>query len=497
MSDAKAILDQILHDEKLLNSRAFRDKVYKDEPILKTAAQLKKAETPQKIKEMKGIAFTPEAYWKTSAWLFYTQGSFMADFEDDCPYNEDFVKYYPSYRDLTTEQLRGYFSWRTNVRKGDIRKAPLPFVYIYIYELINCIDKRSPQECFRDLKKFTEEYAAFDDSITRYTDTWLIDMIVYYKLAPSLANDFHDVQYDRALLTLIHWESANDDELFTAISALSSFQLGKSLFYTAYPDEMKSVIIRCFRKLSEFFRDKRKNSLCNKFFGNEVECNYHMFASSIFYDRNSLRNCEYTLNEIHSFTCRNGKWSCRKFYGNRSRNSQLGEFIKAIDSLMREKNNFKYKTNFTDISKTTVKLIQNEIDLFYEEKRCSEARKIEIDLSKLGSIRKAADITRDKLLVDEKEPEITVVQPEPEPVPDSAADTPLDSDETAFMKALLYNGSASEAAKKCGKMTSILADSVNEKLFDSFSDTVIEFIDDEPVIIEDYMDELKEMIPKE
>ncbi len=62
---------------------------------------------------------------------------------------------------------------------------------------------------------------------------------------------------------------------------------------------------------------------------------------------------------------------------------------------------------------------------------------------------------------------------------------------------MLYNGDPSEAAQRCGKMVSILADSVNEKLFDNFGDTVIDFSGDEPVLIEDYTDELKTMIPEE
>ncbi len=82
MSDVKDILNSILTDEKLLNSRAFRDKVYSDEPIIKRASQIKTPDTPQKIKDMKAIAYTPEAYWKTSAWLFYNQGKFMEDFSD-------------------------------------------------------------------------------------------------------------------------------------------------------------------------------------------------------------------------------------------------------------------------------------------------------------------------------------------------------------------------------------------------------------------------------
>ena len=66
---------------------------------------------------------------------------------------------------------------------------------------------------------------------------------------------------------------------------------------------------------------------------------------------------------------------------------------------------------------------------------------------------------------------------------------------TLFIRALLYGGDTESAAKSCGKMPSILADSINEKLFDTFGDTVIDFSSDTPELIEDYTDELRQMIP--
>ena len=93
-----------------------------------------------------------------------------------------------------------------------------------------------------------------------------------------------------------------------------------------------------------------------------------MFASAIFYDRQSLRNCDYRFNEIHSYTCRNGKWKCSKYYGNRGRNGHLGDLVKAVDSLMREKNDFRYKISYSGVSKTAFKIIQDEINSFYEKK---------------------------------------------------------------------------------------------------------------------------------
>lgn len=500
MSDSKEIIKKVMSDEKLLNSRAFTERVYRDEPIIRTAAQLKTSRFPAKINLMKAIAFSQEAYWKTSAWLFYKQGKFMEEFEDDFPMCADFVKYYPSYRDLTNEQLRSYFTWRTWIRSGVFPKAPLPFVFMYIYELINCVGNDEPLKCFEQLKSFCNRYKSIDDTFSRYTDIWLKDMVVYYGLPAECADDLGDIKYDKALLKLIHWEEHSEEELFDAICELSAYQLKKSRFYAAYPDDIRTVLVRSFVSLSEFFRDKRKKSLCDKLFGNIVECSYNMFASAIFYDKEPLRNCDYTMNEIHSFVCQNGKWKCRKYYGNRNRNGKLGEFVKAVDSLMREKEDFRYKLSYTDISKTTVKIIQAEIDHLYEEKKRKEAARIEIDLSKLSSIRAAADSTREKLIVDEDTEEETV-QEQPKkteaPAANTADELPIDSGEICFMRALLYGGNISEAAKSCGRMVSILADSINDKLFDLFSDTVIDFSAGEPALIEDYTDELRQMIPKE
>ena len=73
-------------------------------------------------------------------------------------------------------------------------------------------------------------------------------------------------------------------------------------------------------------------------------------------------------------------------------------------------------------------------------------------------------------------------------------ETPLDAAEYRFMQCLLYGGDHNAAAKKAGTMSSLLADKINEKLFDLFDDTVIDFSGGEPELIEDYIDELKGMI---
>ena len=72
----------------------------------------------------------------------------------------------------------------------------------------------------------------------------------------------------------------------------------------------------------------------------------------------------------------------------------------------------------------------------------------------------------------------------------------LDEYEFLFLHSLLYGVSFGDRLLKAGKMVSVVAEAVNEKLFDFFSDTVIDFDGETPYIIEDYIDELKGNIEK-
>lgn len=495
MSDVKDILESVLHDEKLLGSRAFRDKVYTDQPIIKRASQVKTPETPQKIKDMKALAYTPEAYWKTSAWLFYTQGKFMEDYSDVYEYTADFVKYYPTYRDLDNEQLRGYFSWRSHLRKGEYPPAPIPFVYIRAYELINGIGAELPQERLELLKRLATEYGDTNAELKKLLGRWTVDLCVYEQLDPQLIADVPDIMYDSALLKLLNWQESTDDELFSALRFLSGYPFEQSRYYIANAAEFRTAAVRIFRSMSDFFRDHRKKPLCENFFGHPTEMTCHLFESAVFYERNASRTFDCALSPIHTYTCRNGIWRCYRYYGSRTRNQKLGELMKMLDYLMRERCDFRYKLRPAEVSKTATDLIKRELDAMDEEKRIEKAMRIEIDLSKLAGIRAAADVTRDKLIVgEETDIPAPAIESVHEPEPESAPETPLNAAERSFLRALLDGGDHTAAARESGSMPSLLADSINEKLFDIFADTVIDCSSDVTEIIEDYADELQNYI---
>ncbi len=471
------------------------DTIYTDIPLQNIRTAKTQEATPQRIREMRSIAFTSEARWKTSAWLFYTQGSFLADYEDDYPPDKDFVRYYPTYRDLTVPQLRGYFSWRTMLRNGNTPDLVLPYLLMYTYELINCIGTSSPEEACYKLMELGNQYASAGQPYLNSLSSWITDFVVCYGLSPDIIANSQDIRFDKALMILTECDSFSDYELFDAIRSLSAYSIDDSLFAAQYHDEIKAAATAAFRDLSAFFKEHRVNTVCDKYFGKPVNKQHNMFSSAIYYNREPIRNCTVELNPIHRYTCTNGTWYCEKYYGNRQRNKQLGIFLRTVDSIMRERYDFRYKLTLTDATKVEVAAINSALDRIEEEKRRQKAANIEIDLSCLDAIRTSADITRDRLLVEEDEEENAPVT---ETISvEEEKEGLLTSDETAFLKAVLRGEGYEEAAMSSGSLPSVLAERINEKLFDEFDDIVIDFSGDVPVVIEDYTDDIEEMINRE
>ena len=90
--------------------------------------------------------------------------------------------------------------------------------------------------------------------------------------------------------------------------------------------------------------------------------------------------------------------------------------------------------------------------------------------------------------------------PEPEQEPDDdddndeIPDLPLSAPAMALLICLV-TGESYQPLVDAGQMLSVLADEINENLYEQIGDTVIEMQDDgTPVLIEDYLDDLKGML---
>ena len=154
-------------------------------------------------------------------------------------------------------------------------------------------------------------------------------------------------------------------------------------------------------------------------------------------------------------------------------------------------------------------MVTEESQAQHEREEAAERRPFKVDLSKLGGIRSAAAVTREALLVDEERegyvpgdaaaepaaaalaPESAVAPPAATPVPapqPAKTDLGLTAQERALLDALLAH---KEPPATAGTSLDMLVDSINEKLFDLVGDTVLEFGDAGPTLVEDYEQDLR------
>ncbi len=457
--------------------------IYREEQILKRTSQYFGNATPEIIK-MKQIA----ARITNRDRCFYEQGKFMENYEDNFRFNQPCNKYFPTYRDMSVSELRGYFTWRTAVRRNLTLPAPVSFIFMYIYELINQIGVSSPEDGFSKLVHIWESYKTEAPRITWYMSNWLIDYVAYYNLDKSLVKDIYSGKSDEALGVLVNRSSKTDEEVFAALCALSSYSVEKSRFYKEYPDDFASVTVSVFDKLNDYFEKRHTYSLTTRLFGKNTVSAHYMFISAVFFDRMPDRSCDYVFNDMLKFHCRSGRWTCEHRCENKEQSTALGDLIRSVDFFLRKAYESKYPLKAKSYSPVAEKIITESIGELLEKKKKNSRREVEIDISALSSIRASAEKTCESLLTEEERFE------EPEKAPEVESPTLLTDTEKEFLKLLLEGSDTSLFLKEKNLISSVVCDSVNEKLFDTFSDTVIEFDGDSPVIIEDYKEELEKII---
>ncbi len=561
--ELRLLIDAILTEvrRKTADSKVVHTETYRDEPILRTGAQLAasiaKNDPPEKYAQMRRLANGPMGSRQYDPALFCRQARFMADHEDDYEYRGEFVQYFPTYQAMNSLQLRGYFSWRTQVRRGNVQRTSLSFAFVYIYELLNLVGEEFPQIAYERLRWFWNAYRRHDPRIDSYMRQWLCDFVVYYGLERSLLDDFLDTAAEDTMLVLLDRRSHTPQQVFEALQTMSAYDLTRSRLYRQYPQDVQAVVCDVFDQLSEYYEKHRKNTLCEKLFGRLLSGPCRLFDSAVFEDTRRYEDYEYVINPLHVYRCKNGAWSSTRFYGAARKSKELGAILKTVDSAMRAPWGLApiQPGNDTRLLAGIVEKAIAKVQQRKAEEAAAEAEaarpKVQLDLSRLSGIRQAAAVTRDKLLVEEElsfsaekqtaapaapapqnasaqpagpvpsapvapntplppapavpvtetaplptAPVVPVVETAPQPsAPEQAPPCGLTAAEYAFVHALLYGQDWASAAKKHALLPSVAADSVNEKLFDLFGDTVIVFEADDPALLEDYTDELKGIIP--
>lgn len=434
--DVKMLIERIMAEARTHQSARFSNKIYADEPILKTGRQMQNF-LPDQYRKMREISRWQDdpkggaGRWLSEAELFYRQGLLMADFEDDCPYNGTFKSYFPTYNAMSDRQLRGYFTWRAQVRRGNIEETSTSFAFLYLYELICGIGVDDPLDGFDKIKAFWDAYRAFEPGIDRFARVWLQDYAVFHGLDPKLLHDSKTVAFDNALIELrravrdlvpasapsaqapkrrktseptlpLPPDEACEERLMAAINALSTYNLNNSRLDRSHHRDLRHVACAVYVRMARYYDTHRKTGIVASLFGEETAMPYTMFASAVFFAPERHEDCEYRLDPIHIYRCQNGFWECMRIHGSRQKSSKLGEMMRACDQRLRLALDPAHPLKEEKVPKYLAKIIDDEIVAWLSWDAAHQPVKIDIDLSQLGHIRSAAAQTREALLIDEE-----------------------------------------------------------------------------------------------
>ena len=434
--DVKMLIERIMAEARTHQSARFSNKIYADEPILKTGRQMQNF-LPDQYRKMREISRWQDdpkggaGRWLSEAELFYRQGLLMADFEDDCPYNGTFKSYFPTYNAMSDRQLRGYFTWRAQVRRGNIEETSTSFAFLYLYELICGIGVDDPLDGFDKIKAFWDAYRAFEPGIDRFARVWLQDYAVFHGLDPKLLHDSKTVAFDNALIELrraardlvpasapsaqapkrrkaseptlpLPPDEAREERLMAAINALSTYNLNNSRLDHSHHRDLRHVACAVYVRMARYYDTHRKTGIVASLFGEETAMPYTMFASAVFFAPERHEDCEYRLDPIHIYRCQNGFWECMRIHGSRQKSSKLGEMMRACDQRLRLALDPAHPLKEEKVPKYLAKIIDDEIVAWLSWDAAHQPVKIDIDLSQLGHIRSAAAQTREALLIDEE-----------------------------------------------------------------------------------------------
>ena len=108
---------------RLADSRRTGRNLYGDETI---PPQPPAEKTPKLLRAMRALVKTSTNFWQSRSELFLKQARLMANYEDDYDYRGTVNQYFPTYDSLTDPELRGYFTWRTKVRRGAVERHRVP-----------------------------------------------------------------------------------------------------------------------------------------------------------------------------------------------------------------------------------------------------------------------------------------------------------------------------------------------------------------------------------
>ncbi len=423
----------------------------------------------------------------------------VEELEDDYP--SDWYPYSTVTYESCMDDLRAYFTWRTKYRQGKINSIPNSFVLLYVAELINGVGWTDPVKGQELLSSVFDNLDSekYSNRVLR----WLCDFSAYHNLPPSW--EYMYTEAEKLIIDLLHPEKITSENIIALLNVLTDYDynLEDKKAYQRSPKEYKEVLVRCFRNIILNGISGKDQSSKSVFVWHNDSW-YEMFCTLPFQLAESHGNYTYQLDDLKRYKFEGNYCTFSVCTLSHKFTSSLQDILYTVESLMRVE---------VGLRKTKERLLPESeyyqciVKAIRDWKVKKNKRVVVIDSNKLESVRQDAQETSQKIMTSEEidnvpdvqsdvkeEKIVDVVSAETEEVDSPDESSVLDADEAAFLILLIDGLDWQKFLKTIRMMPSLIVDSVNDKLFEEFGDTVLEMRDGKPVVIEDYLEDLKRML---
>lgn len=477
---------------------------------------------------------------KVTILRWYTKYSFYEQFRFDavrCKAIEGkrcahvpFFSYTPQYRQMNQSQLEYYFYWRSECRRGIFHEADFAYVLLYIYEIINVYTPSADLSDNKNDASFDEKSFALDmltsiwlnyrgkyKALDKYLSEWLPDFCLINRLPPPTEKLSPILPAIMATASLREFFISDAPLAPSSLIAFScSYDWKKSKYISEGSDELRSEfqahIEGALRAVSEA-KDKRFNSdslrtvrasrdafcgsLCAHSIKRRIDIEYVSFSRSVELRSLVTAVVKYSENKL------------RAHFGIKSRLKVdgLDDAAKAvIDAYFLSV----YPSDRHCSSKTEEKLREER---YYDE--MYGALSVGIDEAEAKRLEDISWSVTERLTADDYVEAEAKYEPSPDeyiPKIENAAPIEVDADfcdvpeleEKSSLSALhldvlgkIHTSAPDEAAEICrreGRYLDEIVSEINEYAVDSIGDVLIETENGAYVTIDDYADEIGDIL---
>lgn len=334
---------------------------------------------------------------------FLSAARAMEDYEDNCPFAGTVPLYQPEYRDLTPNELRGYFTWRAALRRGEVSAHCDAFVYLYLSELLLGVGAANAAEALDCMDAFASAYFSAgygSEALQRNFKNWRFEYAVLNRVDAARVRAYENPalrHWDEALIVLREPEKQSDEAVFAALAELGGKKLTEARSVKGLGDRAAFYYAAIWRSAAPL--------LFASCFGNLRMREWKPFSDAPRLKavcENAGQGFSYQLNELRSFAVTGSGFTEYSYLRQQFDSKRFFAFLKEADTALRVRF-LRGKASKSASSAQDIALQEAFSRAFASCEAMESAQKlaaIPVRREKLADIRAAAEFTTAALLTE-------------------------------------------------------------------------------------------------